>query len=45
MNYGGLSKGARLRALLSDLWVELLTLGQKTKHAALAINEFQDSLP
>jgi hypothetical protein len=31
--------------LLSDLWVELVTLEQKTKHAALAIDEFQDSLP
>jgi len=31
--------------LLSDLWVELVTLGQKTKHAALAIDEFQESLP
>ena len=31
--------------VLSDLWVELVTLEQKTKHAALAIDEFQDSLP
>ena len=31
--------------LLSDLWVELVTLEQKTKHAALAIDEFQESLP
>jgi hypothetical protein len=31
--------------LLSDLWVELVTLEQKTKHAALAIDAFQESLP
>jgi hypothetical protein len=31
--------------LLSDLWVELVTLEQKTKHGALAIDEFQGSLP
>ena len=31
--------------LLSDLWVELVTLEQKTKHAALVIDEFQEFLP
>jgi hypothetical protein len=31
--------------MLSDLWVELVTLEQKAKHAAMAIDEYQESLP
>jgi len=31
--------------LLSDLWVELTWLEQKAKHAAEAVDAFQESLP
>ena len=31
--------------MLSDLWVELTWLEQKAKHAAEAVDAFQESLP
>lgn len=31
--------------ILSDLWVELTWLEQKAKHAAEAVDAFQESLP
>ncbi len=31
--------------MLSDLWVELSWLEEKTKHAAQAVDAFQESLP